>query len=502
MFKNEKILIGSGENEVFLLPSMANRHGLICGATGTGKTVTLKVLAESFSDMGVPVFLADIKGDLSGCIEPGEASEAIKKRLSGIGIDPESFEFKRFPVRFWDVFGEKGHPVRTTVSRMGPELLSRLLGLTPAQSGVLSIVFRAADDNGWELIDLKDLRAMLVWCTENASALLNEYGNISKQSAGALQRSLLQLEDAGGSIFFGEPAIDLHDWMRFDPETGGGMINILCCEKLYRSPLLYSTFMLWLLSELFEMMPEIGDPEKPKLVFFFDEAHLLFRNANRTLLDSIEQLVKLIRSKGIGVYFITQQPSDIPGVVLSQLGNKIQHALRAYTPAEMKSVRAAADSFRSNPSFDTAEAITGLGTGEAVISTLDAKGRPCVAEKAVVLPPQSMMGIANEEEIAETIGSDSYFGKYEDTLDRRSAYEIIKEDSEKEEAAAEDEEKAEQSRKKTGKKTSSGTKKTSGSKKTTAAKKAASKVSGSLLGAVGRELGRSIARGLLGIIKK
>ena len=497
MIKDGKILIGKGENEVFLLPSMTNRHGLICGATGTGKTVTLKVLAESLSDIGVPVFLADIKGDLSGCILPGTRSDSLDARLSGIGIDPEGFEYKSYPVRFWDVFGELGHPVRTTVSDMGPTLLSRLLDLTPAQSGVLSITFRAADDKGWKLIDLKDLRAMLGWCSEHSGELLNEYGNISKQSAGAVQRSLLQLEDAGGDIFFGEPAIDLRDWFRFCPETGRGFINVLCCERLYRSPLLYSTFMLWLLSELFEMLPEIGDPEKPKLVFFFDEAHLLFRNAGRALTDSIEQLVKLIRSKGIGVFFITQQPSDIPAQILSQLGNKIQHALRAYSPSELRAVKAAADSFRSNPAFDTAEAITGLGTGEAVISPLDPKGRPCVAEKAVVLPPQSMMGAAGDEERARAVADDSYFGKYETATDSLSAYEIIKEN-----ASTENEEDKQEA---TGKKEKSGSSSTSKKKEkktAKAAKKAASRVSGSLLNSIGRELGRSIARGLLGIIKK
>ena len=385
MLKDEKLLIGKGEAECSILPNMANRHGLICGATGTGKTVTLKVMAESFSALGVPVFLADIKGDLAGCVRKGEASENIDKRLNGMGIDPADFTYTSFPVRFWDVFGEGGHPVRTTVSEMGAELMSHLLGLTDAQTGVMSIAFRVADDRGWQLIDLKDLRAMIAYVTEHSSELLNEYGNISKQSAGAIQRSLLQLEDAGGTLFFGEPDISLADWMVTD-DAGRGYINVVHCAMLFQSPLLYSTFMLWLLAELFEELPELGDPEKPKLVFFFDEAHLLFKDAPKALTDKVEQVVKLIRSKGVGVYFITQQPSDIPNAVLSQLGNRVQHALRAYTPLEQKAIRAAAQSFRANPAFDTEAAITELGTGEALISFLDEKGRPGIVTSGMGSP--------------------------------------------------------------------------------------------------------------------
>jgi len=508
MLKDGKLLIGKGERECCILPSMANRHGLICGATGTGKTITLKVMAESFSDLGVPVFLADIKGDLSGCVKPGARSEKLDSRLSAIDIDPESFEYKRYPVRFWDVFGEKGLPVRTTISEMGPTLLTRLLGLTPAQSGVLSIVFRYADDLGWKLIDLKDLRAMLSYCSSHASELVDTYGNITKQSAGALQRSLLQLEDCGGDLFFGEPAIDIKDWMRFDENDGRGFINILTCDKLYRSPLLYSTFMLWLLSALFEELPEIGDPEKPKLVFFFDEAHLLFRDAPKTLTDNIEQVVKLIRSKGVGVYFITQQPSDIPDKVLSQLGNKVEHALRAYTPTELKSVKAAAASFRANEAFDTETAILELGTGEALISFLGPKGVPEVTERATVLPPQSMMGAIDDERRAAEIEADEFNEKYVDPIDNESAYEIIKGENDKAEAekqkAEEEKKKAEEeaAAKKKEEKEKSG-KKTSGNSTTAKkAKSATSKVTNSMLNTIGRELGKSILRGITGLIKK
>ena len=500
MLQDGKLLIGAGENPAYLLPEMSNRHGLICGATGTGKTVTLKVMAESFSDLGVPVFLADVKGDLAGCAKTGERTEAIDGRLTKLGLDPETFVFHPFPVRFWDVFGEKGHPVRTTVSEMGPSLLARLLDLTDVQTGVLAIVFRVADDKGWLLTDLKDLRSMVAWVTEHAKELLNEYGNISKQSAGAIQRALLQLEDAGGDIFFGEPDIDLMDWFQID-EKGRGFINILHCEKLYQSPLLYSTFLLWLLAELFEQLPEVGDPEKPKLVFFFDEAHLLFKGAPRALVDKVEQVVKLIRSKGVGVYFITQQPSDIPDAVLAQLGNKVQHALRAYTPNEQKAVRAAAQGFRPNPAFDTQQAILELGTGEALVSFLDEKGRPNVVERATILPPQSQMGPIDDKRRAAEIQYDELFGKYETAVDNESAYEIISADRQKETeaaaaAAAEAQAKKE---KEQAEKEKAKTEKAKQAKKKSSA---GSKVANSALNAVGREIGRSVGRGLLGTIKK
>lgn len=506
MLSDNKILVGIGENKTYILPGMANRHGLICGATGTGKTITLKVMAESFSDCGVPVFLADVKGDLSGCVKKGERSESLDSRLSAIGLAPDSFEYKSYPVRFWDVFGEGGHPVRTTISEMGASLLSRILGLTDVQSGVLSIVFRVADDKGWLLIDLKDLRAMVTYVTEHAAELLNEYGNISRQSAGAIQRALLQLEDAGGNIFFGEPDIDINDWMANDSD-GRGFINVFHCAKLYQSPLLYSTFMLWLLSELFEQLPEEGDPEKPKLVFFFDEAHLLFRDAPKALVDKIEQVVKLIRSKGVGVYFITQQPSDIPNSVLSQLGNKVQHALRAYTPTELKAVKAAAQSFRTNPAFDTEKAILDLGTGEALVSFLDEKGRPSVVERATILPPQSMMGMIDDARRKAEIHADDLFGKYEVAVDNESAYELLAAEAAKEaEAEAKAKEEAEKAKEEAAKakekEKEEKAKAKEKSKKKSKTSSAFSKVTNSAMNTIGREVGKSVSRGILGTLKK
>ena len=511
MLDNDTLLIGVGRERqpVRLLPKMANRHGLISGATGTGKTVTLKVMAESFSSLGVPVFLADVKGDLAGCAKTGLRTEKLDERLRSVGVDPETFEYRPFPVRFWDVFGEMGHPVRTTVSEMGANLLSRLLDLTQVQAGVLSIVFRVADDKGWLLIDLKDLRSMVSYVAEHAAELTSEYGNVSRQSAGAIQRALLQLEDAGGNLFFGEPAIDLMDWFRCD-EKGRGVINVLHCERLYRSPLLYSTFLLWMLAELFEQLPEVGDPEKPKLVFFFDEAHLLFRNAPRALTDQVEQVVKLIRSKGVGVYFITQQPSDIPDPVLAQLGNKVQHALHAYTPAEQKAVRAACQGFRPNPAFDTREALLDLGTGEALVSFLDEKGRPNVVERATILPPQSLMGAIDDERRKAEIRFDELFGKYEVPVDNESAYEILNAErlaQEEAEAAAAKEAAEEKQRQKEEKEKAKAAAKKPAAKKTakkksTRRRSAASKVGNSALNSVGRELGRTFTRGLLGILRK
>ncbi len=495
MLIDNRIVIGKGEAEAHILPKMANRHGLICGATGTGKTITLKVMAESFSDMGVPVFLADVKGDLAGCVKRGTRTEAIDKRLSGMGYDPEKFEYKNFPVRFWDVYGKGGHPIRTTVSDMGASLFTRLLGLSDVQSGVLSIAFRVADDNGWLLTDLKDIRSMVSYITDHSAELLNKYGNISKQSAGAIQRALLQLEDAGGDAFFGEPDIDINDWMSCD-ENGRGYINILHCAELFQSPLLYSTFMLWLLAELFEELPEVGDPEKPRLVFFFDEAHLLFKEAKSTLTDKVEQVVKLIRSKGVGVYFITQQPSDIPNVVLAQLGNRVQHALRAYTPLEQRAIKAAAQSFRTNPNFDTEQAITDLGTGEALISFLDEKGRPSVVERATILPPQSAMGTIDDDRRDAEIKADDLYGKYENYVDNESAYELItaKNEADAEEKRREEEEKAKEKEEKEKEKAKGKTSK----KKTSYA----GKVANTAMNTIGRELGKSVTRGILGTIKK
>ena len=503
MLKDGRILVGRGETDAFILPQMANRHGLIAGATGTGKTVTLKVMAESFSELGVPVFLADVKGDLAACVKAGDFG-TISKRLEGLGISEEEFPMKSFPVRFWDVFGEGGHPVRTTVSEMGPTLLARLLGLTDVQTGVLAIVFRLADDKGWLLTDLKDLRSMVAYATDHSAEILNEYGNISKQSAGAIQRALLQLEDAGGDIFFGEPAIEIADWMQTD-ETGRGFINVFHCARLFRSPLLYSTFMLWLLAELFEELPEMGDLEKPKLVFFFDEAHLLFNDSTKALRDNIEQVVKLIRSKGVGVYFITQQPSDVPDPVLAQLGNRVQHALRAYTPAEQRAIRAAAQTFRTNPAFDTEKTITALGTGEAVVSFLDEKGRPNICERVTVLPPQSMMGTIDDDRRKAEIEADDLYGKYDTPVDNESAYEVINAERLEEEKRREEEAAAEEARKAKEKEEKEKAKQAKEKEKKKNARKKNSvfgKAANSAVNSIGREIGRTIFRGILGIFKK
>ncbi len=424
MIVENKIMIGAGEHPVYLLPEMANRHGLIAGATGTGKTVTMKVLAEDLSSLGVPVFLADVKGDVSSMALAGEKTEKIQSRLETIGADPESYEPAGSPVRFFDVYGRGGIPVRATVSDLGPLLLSRLLGLTAVQSGVLNIAFRLADDDGLELIDFKDLKAMLTYVGENRKELTTTYGNVSPQSIGAIQRALLAFEDQGADVFLGEPDFQIEDWFQKD-EKGRGYVNILHCEKLAQNPLLYSTFMLWMLSELYENLPEVGDLELPKLVFFFDEAHMLFKDTSPALLDKIVQVVKLIRSKGVGIYFVTQSPSDIPDPVLAQLNNRIQHALRAYTPAEMKAVKAAAMSFRPNPSFRTEEAIAALGTGEALVSMLEENGAPSVVERAVIAPPRCSFTALTGAARAMMVCEDPMYEKYREPVDNRSAYEIL-----------------------------------------------------------------------------
>jgi len=421
--ESNKLWIGKNENQICMVPKMCNRHGLIAGATGTGKTVTLKVMAESFSDMGVPVFLADIKGDLSGLCKPGEGSESFEKRLGKLGI--EDWEFSGYPVHYFDVFGKKGHPVRATVSDIGPDLLSRMLGLNDTQSGIMAIVFRVADDNGWLLLDLKDLKAMVQYVGENAAEFKMEYGNISSASIGAIQRALLRLEEQGAEQFFGEPALDIFDWIMTDRKSRG-YINVLNCVELYQNPLLYSTFLLWMLAELYENLPEAGDLEKPRMIFFFDEAHLLFEDAPKMLLQKIEQIVKLIRSKGVGVYFVTQVPTDIPDDVLAQLGNKVQHALRAYTPKDQKAVRATAQSFRVNPAFDTEAVLGELGIGEALVSFLDEEGIPGIVQRAFILPPKSYMGVANADEIEKEIQNSQLYLKYNRMEDRESAYEILK----------------------------------------------------------------------------
>lgn len=423
MYKDKKIWLAQSDKNLFLLPNMANRHGLIAGATGTGKTITMKIMAESFSDMGVPVFMADVKGDVSGMCMPGTDSADMRGRIERFGI--EDFEYKSYPTRFWDIFGEQGHPVRVTISDMGPVLLARLLGLTEVQTGVLNIVFKVADEHGLLLLDMKDLRAMLQFVGDNRAEFTTQYGNVSTASIGAIQRALLAFEDEGGDIFFGEPALDIRDWMRTDAD-GRGYINILSSARLIQSSKVYGTFLLWMLTELFERLPEVGDLEKPRMIFFFDEAHLLFSDAPKALVQKIVQVVKLIRSKGVGVYFVTQSPSDIPDDVLAQLSNRVQHALRAYTPAEQKSVRAAARAFRVNPSFDTEQTLMELGVGEALVSFLDADGVPGIVERARILPPQSLMGPADSAKMQQLILADEFELKYRDCVDRESAYEILR----------------------------------------------------------------------------
>ena len=512
-----KVWLATGTEPVYLIPSMANRHGLIAGATGTGKTVTLKVLAESFSDMGVPVFLADIKGDLSGMCQTGEETKHIRRSIDNMNI--ENFEYTYYPVRFFDVYGKLGHPVRTTISEMGPELLSRLLGLNDTQSGIMRIAFRIADERGLLLIDLKDMRSMIQYVGDNAKDLKMTYGNIAPQSVGAIQRALLTLEDEGGNIFFGEPALELYDWMQFD-EKGRGVMNILECQELFQHPLLYGTFLLWMLSELYEMLPEAGDLEKPKLAFFFDEAHLLFKDAPKALIEKVEQVVRLIRSKGVSVWFITQNPSDIPDSVLSQIGNRVQHALRAYTPNDQKALRAAANSFRKNPDFDTEEALQAVGVGEALVSVLDEDGVPSIVQRANILPPRSSMKAADTAVIGSVIASSPLASKYAAAADRRSAFEELNEireeeaEREQERLEIEEERKAlekerkeleERQRKAAAASRTYSTSRTTSSRSYSTSKKSSSsrsrkspleKALDTTMNTIGRELGKKIARGL------
>lgn len=436
MYDQQAIWVGSsGDAHCNLRLKQANRHGLIAGATGTGKTVTLKVMAESFSDAGVPVFLADVKGDLAGMCRPGEDSADMQERIARFGLAEAGFRYRAYPTEFWDIFGKKGLPLRTTVSEFGPLLFSRLLELNKIQSDLLEIIFRIADEDGLLLLDMKDLKAMVRYVEDNAETYRDTYGNIGKASTGAILRALVALEGKGGEQFFGEPALQISDWMRVDAE-GRGYVNILDSTSLIQDPTIYSTFMLWMLNELFTELPEAGDLEKPKMVFFFDEAHLLFDGAPKSLLDKIEQVVKLIRSKGVGVYFITQNPADIPGGVLAQLGNKVQHALRAYTPAEQKGVKAAADSFRKNPAFDTAEALQGLKTAEALISFLDESGAPEEVRIASILPPQSKFGALDAITQQAAILTSTLREKYANEIDRESAYELLLKRVDEEAAAA------------------------------------------------------------------
>lgn len=475
-----KIWLATGNDPVYLEPSMANRHGLIAGATGTGKTVTLKVLAESFSDMGVPTFIADIKGDLSGMAEPGCENKHILRSIETMGIT--DFKYTSYPVRFWDVYGKKGLPIRATISEMGPELISRLLGLNDTQSGVLRVVFRIADEKGLLLIDLKDLRAMVQYVGDNAKDYKLTYGNIAPQTIGAIQRSLLTLEDEGGTLLFGEPSLDLSDWIDWS-EDGRGFMNILECSELFQHPLLYGTFLLWMLTGIYEMLPEAGDLDKPKLAFFFDEAHLLFDDAPKALVDKVEQVVRLIRSKGVSVWFITQNPSDIPESVLGQIGNRVQHALRAYTPNDQKALNAAARSFRTNSEFDTAQAIQELGVGEALVSVLDERGVPSIVQLANVLPPQSSMNAISDPMIQNSVFACSLREKYINGIDRESAFEVLAEERERNEKleAKEKEKKG-------------AVKQSTGKSKTTPVEK----IINSTANTIGREVGKKIVRGILG----
>ena len=487
------------DERVELLPKMANRHGLIAGATGTGKTVTLKVLAESFSDLGVPCFIADVKGDVAGLVMPGADSEDMRARILRFGLAETPFCYRGYPVTFWDIYGEKGIQLRTTVTEMGPLLLARILELNDLQSDILNIVFKIADDSGLLLIDTKDLKAMLTYVSEHNKEFAAEYGKMSPASIGAIMRSIVALEIAGGDRFFGETALSIHDWLTLG-EGGRGMINILDSGSLINSGRLYSTFLLWLLSELFETLPEVGDLDKPKMVFFFDEAHLLFKDAPKPLLEKIEQVVKLVRSRGVGVYFCTQNPRDIPDGVLAQLGNKIQHALHAYTPSDQKAVKAAADSFRVNPEFKTYEAIMSLGTGEAVVSFLDEKGVPGICRRARILPPQSLMGTISDTDRERIIRSSLLYSKYAQACDPDSAYEFLErrgleEEAEKQRAAQEaaeakaraaEEARLEKERIK------------EETARRNASKKAAKNVGSSVAGTVGREVGKSVGGSLFG----
>jgi len=475
MSEIEPILVGKGENLQYLLPSFGNRHGLITGATGTGKTVTLQILAEGFSRIGVPVFLADVKGDLAGLSQPISPHPKIDERLEAIGID--EFTPSGWPVVFWDLFGISGHPVRTTISEMGPLLLSALLELNDTQEGILHIAFRIADEQGLLLLDLEDLRALLRFVAENAKLFSKQYGNIASASVAAIQRRLLVLDEQGAEHFFGEPALDLADIQRVD-FSGRGVINVLAADKLIRKPRLYATFLLWLLSELFEEFPEVGNPEKPRMVFFFDEAHLLFAHAPRALLEKVEQVVRLIRSKGVGVFFVTQNPLDVPDTVLGQLGNRIQHAMRAYTPREQKAIRVAAQTFRSNPKLDTEKAFTQMGVGEALVSTLQARGVPGIVDRTLIRPPTSRIGPITDQERSDVRSRSPVGSRYDEMLDRESAAEVLQERAEKERSE-----------------TKPAKPRSTRQSPTEAAVK-------SFLRSMGTTLGREIMRGILGVIKK
>jgi len=492
----DTIFIGRGDVSSNLALKYANRHGLITGATGTGKTVTLQILAESFSAHGVPVFLADVKGDLAGLSQPGVEQPVLSERARTIGL--EEFAHRRYPVIFWDLFGKSGHPVRTTVSEMGPLLLARLLQLNETQEGVLSIAFRLADDQGLLLLDLKDLRSLLVYLVDNAKEIAAAYGNVSRASIGAIQRRLLMLEDQGARNFFGEPALELKEFLKTD-ENGEGYINILAADRLMQAPRLYATFLLWLISELFEELPEIGDPDRPRLVFFFDEAHLLFKDASDVLLDKIATVVRLIRSKGVGIYFVTQNPADVPDEVLSQLGNRIQHALRAFTPRDQKAVRVAADTFRPNPNFDAREVITQLGVGEALVSTLQKKGIPGIVERTLIRPPASRMGPITEAERAAVRHASPIGDLYDRAVDRKSAHEMLADMASN--ALSNAPSKAqEQARAQTG---SAPSRPTAGAPRRGSSRQSVGEAfAKSIVRQIGSQIGRALIRGILGSMKK
>jgi DNA helicase HerA-like ATPase len=485
----EPILIGKGETLQYLLPSYGNRHGLVTGATGTGKTVTLQILAEGFSRIGVPVFLADVKGDLSGLSQPIAPHPKIDERLEKIGIT--DFQASGWPVVFWDLFGTSGHPIRTTITEMGPLLLANLLELNDTQEGILNITFRVADEQGLLLLDLDDLRSLLTFVADNAQTLSRQYGNVSASSVAAIQRRLLVLEEQGAEHFFGEPALELGDIQRVD-FSGRGVINVLAADKLIQKPRLYATFLLWLLSELFEELPEVGDPEKPKLVFFFDEAHLLFSSAPRALLEKVEQVVRLIRSKGVGVFFVTQNPLDVPETVLGQLGNRLQHAMRAYTPKEQTAIRSAAQSFRVNPNLDVEQAFTQMGVGEALVSTLQLKGVPGIVERALVRPPTSRIGPITDQERAEIRSRSPIGSRYDEALDRESASEVLQKRAEK--LAAEAAKAEAEAEKSAGKQTPA--------RRSSGRQSAAEAAVKSFMRSMSSMLGREIMRGILGAVKK
>lgn len=501
MLKDGKIYIGkSGNEEVYIYPKMANRHGLIAGATGTGKTVSLRVMAESFSDMGVPVFLADMKGDLASIALEGQDNENIRSRVESMDLLKDGYEFKSYPVNFWDVYGEKGMPLRTTVSEMGPLLLSRIMGLNDTQTDILNIIFQIADKEGLLLIDTKDLKAMIQYVSEKAKEYSLEYGNIAPVSLAAITRGVVAMEADGADLFFGEPALDIQDWMKTDKD-GRGMIQVLDAQKLGLNAKMYSIFLLWLMSELFETLPEVGDLDKPKMVFFFDEAHMLFDNANKVLLEKIEQVVKLIRSKGVGIYFITQNPKDIPDGVLAQLGNKVQHALRAYTPKEQEGARAAAKSFRENPAFNTFDALQTLGTGEALVSVLGLDGIPSVVCQTTILPPQSQLGALSETTRQSFMNNCNLYDKYAEYVDNDSAYEFMQrrnlqlqeeaEAAEAEKQAAKEQAAADKAAAKEAEKKAKAEEKAKAAKGK-AVKSATQSVASTTAGTIGREIGKTI----------